>query len=92
MIFPNSRYRNAITRRVALHDGTFQTAIFPLSEYGSTVVEVSPYAAVEGDRFDLISLRIYNDPTWWWYIAYLNPGVYYPDEIPPGTILRIPNG
>lgn len=35
--------------------------------------------------------RVYGDPELWWHIADANPSILYPDRIPPGTILRVPN-
>lgn len=35
--------------------------------------------------------RVYGDAEYWWHIADANPDILYPDRIPPGTILRVPN-
>jgi nucleoid-associated protein YgaU len=48
------------------------------------------YTTKTGDSFDLIASRIMNDPERYWEIADLNSHVPFPDEIPIGTVLRIP--
>lgn len=48
------------------------------------------YTTKEGDSFDLIAHRVFQDPERFWEIADLNPHVPFPDEIPVGTTLRIP--
>lgn len=45
----------------------------------------------EEDRYDLLALQYYNDPSYWWIISSANPeyiGSMYP---PSGTQIRIPS-
>ena len=71
----------------------------PVADSSGTYISVRKYNAGSkyylyttktGDSFDLISSRIINDPERYWEIADLNPHVPFPDEIPVGTVLRIP--
>jgi nucleoid-associated protein YgaU len=48
------------------------------------------YTSREGDTFDIIASRFFNDPERYWEIADINPQVEWPDQIPVGTIIRIP--
>lgn len=48
------------------------------------------YTAMEGDTFDRIAYRTLFDSERYWEIADLNPHVPFPDEIPVGTLIRIP--
>ena len=48
------------------------------------------YTTTEGDTFDLIAFRTLFDSERYWEIADLNPHVPFPDEIPVGTLIRIP--
>jgi nucleoid-associated protein YgaU len=48
------------------------------------------YRVVSGDRFDTISAALYGVPDYWWRIARVNPEIFYPDQLTPGIILRIP--
>ena len=41
------------------------------------------------DRLDLISFRIYNDPSYWWLILHAN-GYQLEFDIEPGELLRVP--
>lgn len=47
------------------------------------------HQVVNGDRFDLIAFKYYNNPSLWWVIAIAN-GLSLPTEIENGMILRIP--
>jgi len=49
------------------------------------------YVTREGDNFPRIAARVFNDPTRYWEIADINPQVEWPDEIPVGTVIRIPS-
>lgn len=48
------------------------------------------YTAREGDTFERIAARLFNDGKRYWEIADINPQVQFPDTIPVGTVLRIP--
>lgn len=48
------------------------------------------YISREGDTFERIAARLFNNGTRYWEIAQLNPHVYFPGDIPVGTVLRIP--
>jgi len=45
-----------------------------------------------GQTFEQLASMHLSDPQLYWRIAELNPQVPYPDEIPAGTRLRIPQG
>jgi len=45
-----------------------------------------------GQTFEGLAAMHLSDPQLYWRIAELNPQVPYPDEIPAGTRLRIPQG
>ena len=44
----------------------------------------------EGERLDTISFEVYGSPTFWWVIAGAS-GIGWGLQVPPGTLLRIPN-
>jgi nucleoid-associated protein YgaU len=48
------------------------------------------YTSVEGDTFDRIAFRALHDSERYWEIADINSHVPFPDEIPVGTLVRIP--
>jgi nucleoid-associated protein YgaU len=43
-----------------------------------------------GDRMDNLAAQFYNDPTQWWRIADANPEIFFPGQMAPGSIIRIP--
>lgn len=49
------------------------------------------YVTKDGDNFARIAARVLNDPVRYWEIADINPQVEWPDEIPTGTVIRIPS-
>jgi hypothetical protein len=50
----------------------------------------SKYVSREGDSFEMIASKIFNDPTQYWRVADINPQVKFPDIIPAGTVIRLP--
>ena len=49
------------------------------------------YTWVNGDRMDLISYKFYGRADLFWYILDANPNIQDPNDIEPGTVLKIPN-
>lgn len=45
----------------------------------------------EGERLDIIAGIEYNDGNLWWIIAAASPAIGFMPQIPPGTLIRIPN-
>lgn len=56
----------------------------------SESVTFDKYTSREGDSFELIAQYVLGDPQQYWRIADLNPQVKFPNEIPVGTVIRIP--
>ena len=48
------------------------------------------YTTCDGDSFDSIAQYVLGDPQQYWRIADLNPQIKFPNEIPVGTVIRIP--
>lgn len=67
-------------------DSSGQTA--SRSRFVSTAYEI--YTSVQGDTFMKLSINFLNDQSRYWEIADINPQVQWPDEIPVGTLIRIP--
>lgn len=90
MIYEGSRYAEA--RIITVRDKTAAPAqaVYPRFRTRTTEAYIE-YVSQPGDRFDILALRFLTDPTEWWRIADLNPEFFYPEEeIPPGSVLRIP--
>lgn len=41
-------------------------------------------------RLDIISANIFNDPTYGWLILFSNPDYSMEQDIPAGTVIRVP--
>lgn len=50
----------------------------------------SQYVARQGDTFESLAAKLYNDGTRYWEIADINPQVDFPEDISVGTVLRLP--
>jgi hypothetical protein len=91
MILEGSRYGSARIVRATLSDGTFRWAVLNERRSTATLVTYRYRTAKLGDRFDILADQEYGDPLLWWVLARANPEVFYPDEIPPGAVIRIPD-
>jgi nucleoid-associated protein YgaU len=54
-------------------------------------IEYNTYTWKEGDRLDQVAMNFYSNPERWWLIAEYNPEVSDHQNIPAGTVLRIPS-
>jgi len=91
MIVQGSRYAKARMVRVTLADGRFQWAVLNERTATGQKVVYRFRTANYGDRFDTLAAQEYGDPSLWWVLARANPHVFYPEEIPAGSVLRIPD-
>jgi nucleoid-associated protein YgaU len=73
------------------------TARYELSSGGryaarksKSIVTYSQYVTRDGDSFERIAAKLFNDGTRYWEIADINPQVAFPEAIPTGTVIRIP--
>jgi|TARA_R110000851_G_scaffold122755_1_gene252287 hypothetical protein len=82
------RYSNILTKYSVTgkkYNETVKYPDIPLS-FGDTYVYTD-----EGDRFDILALAYYNDPTLWWVISIANPQFNQGSMFPPlGVQIRIP--
>ena len=60
-----------------------------LENLETTDEEIPVYEYVAGERLDEIAFRHYGSPSFWRLIAAFN-GIIDPNNIPPGTLLRLP--
>jgi nucleoid-associated protein YgaU len=90
MITPGSRYVNAVVIQVDT-GSKLLWAVYPTAKITRKVLAFRYQTAIQGDRFDTLAYREYGDPLLWWVLAQANPEIFYPDEIPVGTVIRIPS-
>lgn len=91
MIFERSRYEDEKVTTVTDSDGEPHKAVrFP--NYYPTEFVAKKHTIMQGERLDQLASKYYDDPEMWWIIAVSNPRTaFYPDQIPPGTTIRIPH-
>lgn len=90
MIFAQSRYENS--RRVFASDSSGnRRRIVEFPAPRAVQFSATRHIAEENDRMDLLAARYFNDPEMWWVIAEANPELFYPEDIRPGTVVRIPS-
>jgi nucleoid-associated protein YgaU len=89
VIFEGSRFQGGAVRTLPDKRGNYQTGVYRDNVPVSTVVQT--VVAPDNVRLDQVAFRMFGDATLWWAIADANPDVLWFDEIPPGTLLRIPS-
>lgn len=90
MIYENSRYEFDKVVMVCDHAGVSNPAIFVSPDVDRQAFYYEFITSHDGLRLDVVAQGVYGDAEKWWVIARANPEVFYPDNIPMGTVLRIP--
>jgi nucleoid-associated protein YgaU len=88
VIVQGSRYMGQPVITVPTDTGSTAVAVFGPPVTGPS--QFAYYTVVDGDRFDLISYKVYGLTDYWWKIANANPEIFYPDFLVTGSIIRIP--
>lgn len=83
MISPLSRYR-------ASSENNNGFAVVVATRLPVTTPNYSSYTVRDNETFQSISMRVLGTPLLYWRIADINPQVAFPDFIPVGTVIRIP--
>lgn len=91
MIYEGSRYEQAAVLRVGDARGNRHSTIYPDPYVDEQEFVYAERVVLEGERYDQMAADAYGDPELWWLIARANPEVFYPDDIPYGTVVRIPS-
>ena len=89
MIFEGSRYDRESVVRAPTAEGVSYPAIYPRFVPNPRFAATS-YRTVVGDRFDVLASQAYGNAELWWVLARANPDVFYPEDIAPGTLIRVP--
>lgn len=90
MIYENSRYEFDKVLMITDHSGTQHPAIFIAPSVDEQSFYFEYMAAHDGLRLDTVAHWVYGEAERWWVIARANPELFYPDNIPMGTRIRIP--
>lgn len=87
MIFEGSRYALAPVRQVTAADGVVRPTVFAVD---FKAARFRYHTVVQSDRLDLLAYAYLGNAELWWRISAVNPEVFYPEDLVPGTVLRIP--
>lgn len=87
MIFQGSRYEGAVVTTVKSDRG-YSTVVFREFKQPGLVGE---FIIRENETLMDLAHRAYGDAELWWHIADANPELLYPDQIPAGTVVKVPN-
>lgn len=90
-IFVGSRYEDDPVDRVRTADGSFVPSVYHAPPPRVQGFRFGVYVTGYNERLDSLAARFYDDAELSWVIANANPEVFYPDMIPEGTVLRIPD-
>jgi len=90
-IYRGSRYEySTVDYFSTTVDGADEPVVFyNFSDLG--YVRYWQHTYVEGERLDQIAYKYYQRPQYWWIIPEYNPEITDLNNIPAGTVLRIPN-
>jgi nucleoid-associated protein YgaU len=90
-IYLGSRYEDSKVDFLALNQNGEATPVvfYEFSSIGR--LTYSEYRWQTGDRLESLAMRFYRNPERWWIIAETNPEVLDIQNIPAGTVLRIPS-
>ena len=80
---------------IAINKNTNNKRYYRHIKYTEVPLNVSDQYIItkDGDRFDLLAHRFYNDKSLWWVIPSANPGIIKGDSfaVKAGIQIRIPN-
>jgi hypothetical protein len=66
------------------------TILYRLPDSPSTSQNYLEYIAKEGDSLQLLAYTFLQNHNLWWTIADFNPHIWYPLDLEPGTVIKIP--
>lgn len=89
-IFDGSRYEGALVLRVPDADGEVKPAVYAMVAPLTSGIAYRTYVVADGDRLDALAHSLYGDSKLWWIIANANPEFLFPEDIPAGSIIRLP--
>jgi phage tail protein X len=87
------RYRNTSIKNGLGEGGAIGKPLYVTTIYPEIPVSQNDTYVItgQGDRFDLLALQFYGDPSLWWIISIANPTLPQNSLYPPtGTQIRIP--
>jgi nucleoid-associated protein YgaU len=93
-IFQGSRYEFEAVERVPHFKKTGNIGYFYSvfsTPVGEIIFQFSSHIVEDGDRLEALAGLYYDNSELWHVIAYANPEILYPDNLTPGSLIRIPD-
>lgn len=88
MILPNSRYADSTVATVG--KGSSNAAVIVPSAQKPYSFQYVHHQVTVGERIETIAYQYFTDATMWWRIADANPEIMFWDDLPAGTVIRVP--
>ena len=89
-VFQSSRYNGVPQAAIEAADGTTRKFIVPTPLNIAPISGYTKHTVRDGDRLDWLATKYLHSPSMWWVIAAVNPGVFMPEGLQPGSVLLIP--
>lgn len=90
MIFAHSRYETV--EQLTVQDSRLERRlVVEIPRYYPARFTSRKHVVSGEERLDQIASRYFGDPEMWWVVAAANPEVLFPENLEPGTVLRIPD-
>lgn len=90
-IFQGSRYEYSTVDFFSTTAEGNENAVVFYDSYFTPTFSYTEHTYTVGERLDAISYQYYSRPDLWWLILDYNPEISDPQNIPAGTIIRIPS-
>lgn len=89
------------SRYLAAPQVTIEGSSAALPERGNNITIYTPpvvfknaqfrrYQIVQGDTYQSLAEKVLGTAFDWWRIADMNPQIFWPDDLVPGTVIRLP--
>ena len=87
-IFEDSRYVTAPIVALADSAGVYHATL--LKHVADVHAAYDVMVSEEGDTFATVAWDAYRDAEQWWRVADLNDHIFYPDDLPVGSLVKVP--
>ena len=87
----NFDYLSRYTSTPYYYDTKNDKEVYGVGSLMNTSLNFYSYSTKAGDTLDYIALKYYNNPTYWWILAYFNHIIDALTPLAEGTTIKIPN-
>lgn len=83
-----SRYETALVVQAVDDDGVSRPTVY---RFRGQAFSTFRLLETNGQTLEQLAFQYFGDATLWWVIADANPEIGYPDNLPTGTVIRLPS-